>query len=336
MEKRRQFIKKTMLVGGALLLGRRSATAYAVPGLTIPSNTAGQKQSRVVIAHRNDLRTSQNLPDEAAVQKLLDTALENLFQQNSQNIWRYLFKPEDIVGLKVNCLAGKGLSTRPELVNAVVERLIAAGVNKSNIIIWDRHDNDLLRAGYTLYQGRQKVQCFGNNRVGFSQDIAEYGQIGSLLTRIVTEMCTALINLPILKDHGIVGLSAGMKNNFGVINNPNKYHDNIGDPFVADVNMLPPIRNKTRLIICDAITAQYEGGPPFMPQWCWNMDSLVVATDIVALDQVCWDIVETKRKAEKLFSLKQAGREPRYIATAADQTHRLGTNDLEKIECVRV
>lgn len=336
MEKRRQFIKKSILMGGVFLSGSAGRIATASPHLVATLAAADQARSRVVIGSRNDLRTSQNQPDEIAVQKMLDTVIENLFCRNSRDVWSGLFNANDVVGLKVNCLAGRGLSTRPELVHAVINCLVTAGVKENNIIIWDRHDNDLLRAGYTLYQGRQKVQCFGSNRVGFSTKIAEFGQVGSLLSRIVSDLCTAMINLPILKDHGIVGLSAAMKNNFGVINNPNKYHDNIGDPYVADVNMLPAIRQKTRLIICDAITAQYEGGPPFMPQWCWNMDSLVAATDIVALDQVCWDLVEAKRKQAGLPSLKQAGREPVYIATAADRNHLLGTNKSEKIECVRV
>ena len=39
-----------------------------------------------------------------------------------------LFRPSDVVGLKVNCLAGRRLSPRVELVEALVELLAAAGV----------------------------------------------------------------------------------------------------------------------------------------------------------------------------------------------------------------
>src|SRR5208283_4390145 len=77
-----------------------------------------------------------------------------------------------------------------------------------------------------------------------------------------------------------------LKNLFGAIHNPNKYHLNVGDPYVADVNMLPPIRQKVRLHICDATTAQYEGGPSYMPQWTWPCNSLLVSRDPVALDFV--------------------------------------------------
>lgn len=336
MNKRRDFIKKSIAVTGGMLIGLCKKSLPDQQSVNSPSIVNGSRKSRVVISHRSDLRTSDNNLSEIHIQKLLDSAIENLYQEKYPVIWKSLFKSGDTVGLKVNCLAGHGLSTRIEVVQAVIERLLEAGVKKSNIIIWDRHDNDLVRAGYQLNKGGKQVQCYGTNKVGFTSNIYEYESVGSLLSRIIHDQCTAVINLPILKDHGIVGLSAGLKNFFGAINNPNKYHDNVGNPYVADVNMLPAIRRKTRLTICDAVTAQYEGGPPFMPQWSWNMDSLVAAVDMVAMDKICWDIIEDKRQSEGFPGLKEANREPVYIATAADPNHRLGTNNHDKIELIKV
>jgi len=139
-----------------------------------------------------------------------------------------------------------------------------------------------------------------------------------------------------MKDHGICGVSIGMKNLFGAINNPNKYHDAVGDPYIADVNLIPQIRQKIRLTICDALSPQYEGGPPYMPQWTWQMDSLFIAQDMVALDYCGWQMIEQQRARAGMESLKVCGREPTYIATAADSAHRLGTNDPEKIEMIKV
>ena len=39
----------------------------------------------------------------------------------------------------------------------------------------------------------------------------------------------------VVKDHDLAGVSAGLKNWYGVIHNPNKYHDSCCDPYVADV-----------------------------------------------------------------------------------------------------
>jgi uncharacterized protein (DUF362 family) len=145
-----------------------------------------------------------------------------------------------------------------------------------------------------------------------------------------------VINLPVLKDHGIAGVTLALKNMFGAIHNPNKYHPNAGNPYVADVNMLPAIRQKVRLSICDATTAQYEGGPTYMPQWTWPYGGLLVARDPVALDTVGWRIIEQKRAERGMKPLKEMQREPAYIATAADAQHRLGVNDPNRIERVEV
>jgi uncharacterized protein (DUF362 family) len=293
-------------------------------------------KSKIVIAHRNDIRQTNQTISDIAVQKMLDTGIESLYEEKADLVWRKLFKETDTVGLKVNCLAGKGLSTDPVLVSAITERLLKAGVKKKRIIVWDRLNRDLQRAGFKIVIGNNLVQCYGNDHAGFTSDIFEYGAVGSLLSRIIHDQCTAIINVPILKDHGIVGVSVALKNFFGAINNPNKYHDNVGDPYVADVCMFPAIRLKTRLTICDAFSPQYEGGPPFMPQWTWKMNSLILSEDMVAMDQVGWEIIEQKRKENGFKPLTAVGRKPTYIATAADPKHQLGTNDPRHIKIDRV
>jgi uncharacterized protein (DUF362 family) len=242
-------------------------------------------------------------------------------------------KPEHVVGLKVNCLAGKGISTSPELVKAISERLQQVG---AEIVVWDRLNRDLERGGFSIREKGKGPRCFGNDYLGFGQQLETHNLVGSLICRTLVEVCDVVINLPVLKDHGITGVTMAMKNMFGAIHNPNKYHLNVGDPYVPDVCMLKPIREKVVLTICDAITAQYEGGPSFMPHWTWPFNGLIVGVDPVALDHTGWQILERKRKEAGMSSLREAGREPTYIATAADSKHKLGTNDLNQIELLEV
>ncbi len=91
--------------------------------------------------------------------------------------------------------------------------------------------------------------------------------VGSLLSNTLTRTCNAVINLPVLKDHGIVGVTMALKNFFGAIHNPNKYHLMAATRTWPMSTCSPPIRQKVRLTICDAIAPQYEGGPSYMPQW---------------------------------------------------------------------
>ena len=313
------------LIAGAStgILGR--AASYAAP----------VGRSKVVIGRDPQLRTSGSSFDSDRLLKLLDRTMQATFDRdNPAEAWRQVVRPGEVVGLKVNCLAGKGISTNVPLVEAICERLQQAGIR--DIVIWDRLNSDLERARFHVKERGGPIRCFGNDTLGYESELSAYGSVGSLLSRTLTEVCDAVISLPVLKDHGITGVTMALKNVFGTIHNPNKYHLDVGNPYIPDVNMLPPIRAKFRLHICDALTAQYEGGPSFMPQWTWPFNGLLVARDPVALDYTGWQIIERKRAEKGMKSLKAMKREPVYISTAADANHRLGTNDPKKIEMVKV
>ncbi len=222
------------------------------------------------------------------------------------------------------------------LVEAVCERLQQAGIKPQDIVIWDRDTVELERAGFHISIGGNSVQCFGTDQVGYEDDLVTYGDVGSRLSKILTRNCDILINLPVLKDHDGAGVSMALKNMYGVIHNPNKYHPNGCNPYIADVNMLPDIRTRMRLIICDATIATYEGGPGYKPQYSWKPNALLVARDPVALDYVGWQMIERERAEKGLKTLQADKRAPLYIATAADAQHRLGTNDPKKIAVVEV
>lgn len=302
------------------------------------SQPPAQARSKVVVCRDPLLRKPGAGVDSARLLKLLDRALQSFYGLDSAvEAWKKLARPNEVVGLKVNCLAGKGsASTSVQLVEAVCERLQQAGVPPRNIVIWDRLNADLESVGYRIAIRPDRIRTVGNDVLGYEEELSVYGSAGSLLSKTLTQVCDAVINLPVLKDHGIVGVTMALKNLFGAIHNPNKYHIDAGNPYVADVYMLPPIRQKVRLTICDAINPQYEGGPSCMPQWSWPLNGLIVARDPVALDSVGWQIIEQKRAEKGMKPLKDAEREPKYIATAADPQHRLGTNNPRQIERVEI
>lgn len=329
---RRHFLKKSAMVGGGLLLGSdllREVVAGVSP--SIPEGT-----SKIIIPTDDGLRDARGNVIADRVGGLLDRGMEGLFGSSAEDAWRSLVEPRDIVGLKVNCLSRRRMSTHVELTWAVVERLEHVGIPRNHIIIWDRSDRDLREAGYRLNKRGNDVRCYGTDVVGFHSRLWMYGSVGSMCSRILTDHCTKIINLAVLKDHGICGVTLGMKNFFGAIHNPNKYHGNVGDPYIADLNALPLIRRKTVLTIIDGLTGQYNGGPPYMPQWTWDFNGLLLGIDPVALDVVGWGLIEKKRAEKGMPSLKEAKREPTYIATAADVQHRIGTNDPDRIQVVSI
>jgi len=304
----------------------------------VPAGMLAQGQRSVVAIGRDAaLRAGNSAPDSARLLAMLDRSVQRVYERDSaMDAWKQVARRGEVVGLKVNCLAGRGASTSVKLVEAICERLQQAGVAAGDIVIWDRLNDDLESAGFHPSAKTGRIRVMGNDQLGYENELSIYGSAGSLLARTLTEVCDCVINLPVLKDHGIVGATMALKNLFGAIHNPNKYHMSAGNPYVADVNMLPAIRRKVRLHICDAITAQYEGGPTYMPQWSWPFNGLLVSRDPVGLDYSGWQILERKRAEKGMPPLKAARREPGYILTAGDAQHRLGNCDPARIAAVEV
>jgi uncharacterized protein (DUF362 family) len=328
---RRDFLKECF--SGVALL-RASDTM----GLLAPVQQAAlPAKSKVVIARDDLLRGTGSTVDSRRMLSLLDRAMQTLFDRDhSIEAWSKLVRPGETVGVKVNALGGRGLSSNLQLVEAICGRLQEAGIKASDIVVWDRDSNELEHSGFHLSMGGNAVQCFGTDRVDYEHELVTHGSVGSRLSRILTQRCNVLINVPVLKDHDGAGVTISLKNLYGVIHNPNKYHPNGCNPYIADLNMLPEIRTRMRLTLCDATTAQYEGGPAYKPEYSWRHNALIVSQDPVALDYTGWQIIERKRAEKGLKTLEAEGRAPHYIATAADAGHQLGTNDPGRITVAEV
>jgi uncharacterized protein (DUF362 family) len=239
-----------------------------------------------------------------------------------------LFGPRDVVGIKVNCLAGRRLSPRVELVEALAGLVAGAGVAPANIIVFERSSRELRDAGFEVRRRGGRFRCFGVDN-DWDRLPTVSGEIGSCYARLVTETCTALVSFGVVKDHDLAGVSAGLKNWYGVIHNPNKYHDNCCDPYVADVVRHHHIRSKLRLTVLDGITAQCKGGPAFLAAGQFELGWVAASTDPIAADVWAWRVLDEERLRRGLPSLEEAGRPPRFLATAA--RHGLGVADRERL-----
>jgi uncharacterized protein (DUF362 family) len=322
---RREFLVRASATAAGLAFGRM-ATALA------DEPRGGDAKSRVVIARDEALQGGAPREHAELVRKLLDASMQKLTQTpDAAAAWRAYFGPKDYVGIKVNTL---GLSTQPAVVDAIVAGLRVAGVPAENIVIWDRLDVELTASGFKLNKSRSGVQCRGTDAeqmgAGYQSQVESSGQIGSCFSQIIAEQVTVLISAPVLKDHDLAGASLGMKNFYGAIHNPNKYHANNCDPYVADVVAHRFIRPKWRLTVCDGTRAQYHGGPARHPAYTWPFAGLIVSDDFVAADAVAADLIDAQRKAHGLPTLAEAGRPVRHILTAGSRG--LGQADLSRIE----
>jgi uncharacterized protein (DUF362 family) len=245
-----------------------------------------------------------------------------------------LFSPEDAVGIKINTIAGRALSTRPEAALALADTLARSGVPEDRIVIWDRTNRELRDAGFSLSMNRRGYKIYGTDArgAGYDSRLMMNGSVGSLFSVIQSRTVEASISLAVLKDHGMAGVTAGMKNYFGAIHNPNKYHDDHCDPYVAELFDIGLIKDKHRLTILDALRVQYHRGPAYHARWADPSGALIFSTDPVAADFTGWRWIETLRARAGLPSLEEEGRPPTYIRTAARMG--LGTDHPDEIQLI--
>ncbi len=326
---------------------------FSMPG-KYPGKVIHVKNSRAVI---NDEPVEQE-----AYQMIKKAMLELTGQKNLEKAWRTFVSPADRIGLKVNPVAGKLLSTSHAVTRSVVKQLIQSGIKKENIIIWDRRDMDLKNAGFdTEYYPGIKItgtELQDENGSFYDRDGKLYAERNidkewyywadvegeydnetmpymindgkySYFTRIVTREVDKIINIPILKNAG-GSITNAMKNlAYGSISNTGRLHAKLWNETCAEVCAFAPIRDKVVLNICDGLRGCFNGGPAANPQFICNYNSVLIASDPVALDRIAYDIVAGKRIAEGIQ--KSASPESLTFLTMASELG-LGTCEKEKID----
>ena len=294
-------------------------------------------KSKIVVVRSPDVIRASGKVNTGILARMVEQGLCRLTSEvKPADAISHFYLPKDKIGLKVNCLAGRMASTHPEIALVAADLLKTTGIKDKNIVIWDRSTRELKEIGFPLNVNGNGPRCFGTDAqgAGYSQELINYKHIGSLLSRIMESFTNVQLNLPVLKDHSLSGVTGALKNYFGAVHNPNKYHDDGCDPFIADLNQVPQIREQQRLIVCDALRVQCNGGPSYHPQWAENYGGIIVGDDPVAVDFVGYQIIDRIRRKHGLPDLEKAGRKPKHIFTAADSEHNLGKASSEDIELV--
>lgn len=284
------------------------------------------------------VRDPRAVVDEAPVEgiaylMLQKSMLELTGEKNLKKAWRTFVKPGEKIGLKVNPVAGKLLSTSHAVVQSVVKQLTESGIARKDIVIWDRRAMELADVGFTqdnypgitirgtecqdekgsFYDGNGKLYGEANidKELYYWADVeGEYdsetmpymvnGGKFSYFTKIVTREVDKIINIPILKNAG-GSVTNAMKNlAFGSVSNTGRLHAKLWNDTCAEVCAFSPIRDKVVLNISDGLRGCFNGGPGANPQFICNYNTLLVSSDPVAMDRIAYDIIAEKRIAEGL------------------------------------
>ncbi|MCD8270784.1 MAG: DUF362 domain-containing protein [Parabacteroides sp.] len=306
-------------------------------------------------------------PSEEITYGMLKSCMQNLTgKENLKEAWLQFVGPDDVIGLKVNPIGGKLLSTSHALTQSIINQLEEAGISRDHIILWDRREEDLRESGFTPenYPGIKIIgtECqdengsyinaegkfYGEERIDknhfYYVDLeGEYdaytmpyminGGKYSYFTKICTEMVTKIINVPVLKNAGTT-ITSCMKNlAFGSITNTARLHGPMWHDTCASACAFPPLRDKVVLNITDAMIGCFDGGPAANPQFICRYNTLLAGTDPVAVDRIGYDMVIAKRIEEGVQEEEKAG--ARGFMEMA-QEFKLGIADKDKIELIEI
>ncbi|KAF0152851.1 MAG: hypothetical protein FD143_779 [Ignavibacteria bacterium] len=338
---RRDFLKKTSagLIGAALLGNIPVSLANSFsPFETLKSKVVLVRHSKVV-----DQEGNVNLE---ILAEMLETALTSFNNgKNSADLWNKLFIPKDIIGIKVNLLGLNSIAGSSSvkhyaaMIDTVLRSAGNAGLISENFIVWDRNNDEFNGSGLRIQKEIGKTKYYGtlatkNDDIDavFSAEV-KAGEKFTRISKILTESCTALINMPVIKDHGLAGITGALKNHYGTINNPRDFHsNNCTTPGIPEINALHQIRSKQKLIIVDALIALFNGGPRWNRDYMWNYGGILVSTDPVAIDRIMFGIINEKRQAEGMNLISE--NTAKHINLSAGL--KLGTDVLSEIDFQKI
>lgn len=311
---RRQFLYCGAAAAAMAAVGRVSA-APAMPTVAVVRDKSG----KVVDGYTIDAAIARRLVDQAV---MTVTGKDDIAKA-----WGTLVQPNEKVAIKFNGLFARAV-THPEVIHAVTAGLIASGVKPENIVIFDRSDKDMQTTGLTINRDGAGPRIYGTGG-DRSKEQFKAGSVSSHLSNLLLN-ADALINLPCLKTHVRCGMTGAMKNHLGTVDNAGAYHGDFNN--LCALNALAPIREKTRLCLCDGLYAQYDRGPQHDPRLKWDYCGIVASKDPVALDSTLTEILRAKRKEKGLPP--DSRKEISYVAHG--EAIGLGVAAAEKMKRVEI
>jgi hypothetical protein len=261
------------------------------------------------------------------IRQMLDAAIVKLTGLgDAQAAWAVLFAPQERIAIKVNAILGGRLWTHAPLALAVAECLQGVGIPPEQIVIFDRSGTDLMGAGYTINRSRPGVRCMGTDYkyTGGWKLMDEDIKFSDILLN-----SDALINIPVLKEHPMTGITFALKNHYGTFDSPDRFHEGRTRQALGELNALPPIKERARLTVGDVLAVASGTWRSVM-----GGDSILMSFDPVAHDavglQLYGDLMAAKG-SNSTAALKLAAP---WLKNAA--ALGLGTHDPAHIELMEV
>ncbi len=326
---RREALKIGAAASAVGILGLDPLLASAGESL-MDGPRASSGPGHVVKIHMPGMR-GRWFPHAEAAQTMVHKAVTTLARETDiGRAWSKFVQKEDRVGIKINCLGGRMSSTMKETVDAVVEGVRAAGVPDENILIFDQFGGNMRGARYAWQETRGRLRVLNHQVLGYEKNWTRAEGARGKLSKALT-WCTAIINVPVIKDHDLAGagITCAIKNMvFGCVERPAIMHREIATG-LGHFYAREEIRGRVRLTIADGSFCLYDGGPKHNASAHVTHDSVYATTDPVAMDTIALEVVEGIRREKGLRTLAAVRRPATFLKVA--QELGLGISDRERI-----
>jgi uncharacterized protein (DUF362 family) len=332
---RRTFIKVSAATAVALSAG--GAVAQDAPAEAETFVPASHPGRIVRVGHPGALSDPTSVtsdPDPAVVATMVDTAVMAIAGTGDiGSAWRAFIHPSDRVMIKINALASPTMATNRAVVEPIIRGLQAMGLPNDQMVVYDQYGNRMRRAGFRSGDDIEGVAVEYNRTRGYEDEAIAHGS-GESKFAVTASWATAIINVPVIKDHDLCGVTMAMKNiTHGVIEEPSTLHrvhrrTQRECAVHADVYTAAPLAGKVRLVVVDGLRLMYDGGPQDNDNKIPH-NAIYTGTDPIALDTMALDLIEAARAERGLRTLEADGRGCFWLAVC--EARGLGIHDRSRI-----
>lgn len=309
-----------LLIVVALLLPKANAAE------TIFSQEGIARSARVVVASDTNATVAFQ-PQPEKVRVLFHRGiLHYTGKTNLALAWRTIVSSNDVVGIKVYSTPGENSGTRPSVVAAVIEGLLAASLPAKKIIIWDKEMSHLRFAGFVELAEKYGVRIEASSTSGYDdKNFYESPLIGNLIwgdsefgnkesvagrksfvTKLVTKKITKIISIAPLLNHNLAGTTGNLFSlASGSVDNVQRFDrtDRLATA-VPEIYALQSLGDKVVLNITDALLCQYQGEQRSLLHYSAALNQIWFSKDPVALDVLAIGELDRQRQFAKIPSKK--------------------------------
>lgn len=337
---RRKFIKQ--ITAGAIGI---TLVDGIMPVFASSPFPIGGAKSKVVIVKHSQAVNPSGVINQSVIQAMIDKGITEFTGKNTlSDAWSQFFTSEEIVSLKVNTLGQDSLFGTDYMqhfkgvTTAIINGLKEISLPEQNMFIWERSDEELVNGGYTIQREEGKLRIMGTRQQrkganeGFNPESYPVGNLSTRVHSFITDLSTSYINIPVLKTHGTAGMTGSLKNHYGSIDNPREFHpNNATNPGIPEINAIPVIRDKQKLVVADALLGVFDGGPRWNRDKIWVNNEIIIGADPVAVDTIMMKKLDEKREMEGYEPI-----EPNAIHLPLSEELGLGNHNFSNIEMIEI